>query len=280
AGLRLCHICLQTGGLRDRRWCRRAGWGPARGSDRVRQPGADALDALRRDHGHGDPGRHGQWLRAGARGHHPAVSRRNPIKLYRTLDALPRSHAPGDRVARQAWSLRPCAGSGGPAMTEPLLEVRRLVKRFGAVVATADLDLAIMPGELHAVIGPNGAGKTTLIGQLVGEVRPDAGHIYFAGRDITALSVPKRAALGLARSFQTSIISPGFSTLENVALAVQAQAGHSFRFGRPARSLTHIRHTAVEVLKNVGLAERVTVPAARLSHGEQRQLEIAMALAT
>ena len=87
-------------------------------------------------------------------------------------------------------------------MTEPLLEVRRLVKRFGAVVATAALDLAIMPGELHAVIGPNGAGKTTLIGQLAGEVRPDAGHIYFAGRNITALSVPRRAALGLARSFQ------------------------------------------------------------------------------
>jgi branched-chain amino acid transport system ATP-binding protein len=165
-------------------------------------------------------------------------------------------------------------------MIELLLEVRRLVKRFGAVVATADLDLAILPGELHAVIGPNGAGKTTLIGQLAGEVRPDAGHIYFAGRNITALSVPRRAALGLACSFQITSIFPGFSTLENVALAVQAQTGHSFRFWRPARSLTHIRHTAVEVLKNVGLADRVTVPAARLSHGEQRQLEIAMALAT
>ena len=164
-------------------------------------------------------------------------------------------------------------------MTEPLLEVRRLVKLFGAVVATAALDLAIMPGELHAVIGPNGAGKTTLIGQLAGEVRPDAGHIYFAGRNITALSVPRRAALGLARSFQSTSIFPGFSTLENVALAIQAHAGHSFRFWRPARSLTHIRHAAVEVLKNVGLAERVVVPAARLSHGEQRQLEIAMALA-
>src|SRR5262249_35372134 len=161
---------------------------------------------------------------------------------------------------------------GGPAMTEPLLEVRRLVKRFGAVVATAALDLAIMPGELHAVIGPNGAGKTTLLGQLAGEVHPDAGHIYFTGRDITALSVPKRAALGRARSFKITSFSPGFWTLETVVLPVQAQTGHSFCFWRPARSLPHIRHTAGEVLKNVGLAERVTVPAARLSHGEQRQL--------
>jgi branched-chain amino acid transport system ATP-binding protein len=165
-------------------------------------------------------------------------------------------------------------------MTEPLLEVRQLVKRFGAVVATAGLDLTIMPGELHAIIGPNGAGKTTLIGQLAGEVRPDAGQIYFAGRNITALSIPRRAALGLARSFQITSIFPGFSALENVALAVQAQAGHSFRFWRPARFLTSIRQGAAEELNKVGLAERAAVPAARLSHGEQRQLEIAMALAT
>src|SRR5437867_10983043 len=97
-------------------------------------------------------------------------------------------------------------------MTEPLLEVRQLVKRFGAVVATAALDLAIMPGELHAVIGPNGAGKTTPIGQLAGEVRPDAAHIYFAGRNITALSVPRRPALALARPCQTTSMFSGFST--------------------------------------------------------------------
>ena len=107
-------------------------------------------------------------------------------------------------------------------MTTPLLEVRQLVKRFGAVVATAALDLTIMPGEIHAVIGPNGAGKTTLIGQLAGEIRPDAGRIYFAGRDITSLPVHRRAALGLARSFQMTSIFPGFSALDNVALAVQS----------------------------------------------------------
>ena len=165
-------------------------------------------------------------------------------------------------------------------MTEPLLEVRRLQKRFGAVIATDGLDLTIMPGELHAVIGPNGAGKTTLIGELAGEVRPDAGHIYFAGRDITHLPVSRRAALGLARSFQITSIFPGFSALENVVLAVQAHAGHSFRFWRPAHSLTPVRQAAAEVLKKVGLAERAHVSASRLSHGEQRQLEIAMALDT
>jgi branched-chain amino acid transport system ATP-binding protein len=154
------------------------------------------------------------------------------------------------------------------------------MKRFGAVVATAALDLTIMPGEIHAVIGPNGAGKTTLIGQLAGEVQPDAGHIYFAGRDITHLPVHRRAALGLARSFQITSIFPGFSALDNVALAVQAHAGHSFRFWRPAHTLTQVRRRALEALQCVGLVERAHMLAAQLSHGEQRQLEIAMALAT
>lgn len=165
-------------------------------------------------------------------------------------------------------------------MTAPLLEVRQLVKRFGAVVATAGLDLAIMPGEMHAVIGPNGAGKTTLIGQVAGEVRPDAGRIYFAGRNVTHLPVHRRAALGLARSFQITSLLPGFSALDNVALAVQAHAGHSFRFWRPAQTLTQVRLQASTALHRVGLGGRAQVLAARLSHGEQRQLEIAMALAT
>jgi len=165
-------------------------------------------------------------------------------------------------------------------MIAPLLEVRQLMKRFGAVVATAALDLTIMPGEIHAVIGPNGAGKTTLIGQLAGEVQPDAGHIHFAGRDITHLPVHRRAALGLARSFQITSIFPGFSALDNVALAVQAHAGHSFHFWRPAHTLTQVRLRALEALQCVGLVERAHMLAAQLSHGEQRQLEIAMALAT
>jgi branched-chain amino acid transport system ATP-binding protein len=147
-------------------------------------------------------------------------------------------------------------------------------------VATAGLDLAILPGEIHAVIGPNGAGKTTLIGQVAGEVRPDAGRITFAGRDVTSLPVHRRAALGLARSFQITSLLPGFSALDNVALAVQAHVGHSFRFWRPAQTLTAVRQQAGAALHRVGLEARAGVLAAQLAHGEQRQLEIAMALAT
>jgi branched-chain amino acid transport system ATP-binding protein len=165
-------------------------------------------------------------------------------------------------------------------VTTPLLEVRGLVKRFGALLATDTLDLAVLPGEIHAVIGPNGAGKTTLLGQLAGELRPDAGTIHFAGRDITPLPVHRRAVLGLARSFQITSILASLSVLENVTLAVQAHAGHSFRFWRPVRALTHLRHPAMTVLERVGLARRAETLAAHLSHGEQRQLEIVMALAS
>lgn len=165
-------------------------------------------------------------------------------------------------------------------MTAPLLEVRQLMKRFGAVVASAALDLTIMPGAIHAVIGPNGAGKTTLIGQLAGEVHPDAGRIVFLGREVTHLPVHRRAVMGLARSFQMTSIFPGFSALDNVALAVQAHRGPSFRFWRPAHTLTHVRRQADAALQRVGLTARASVLAGQLSHGEQRQLEIAMALAT
>ncbi|MBM3226189.1 MAG: ABC transporter ATP-binding protein [Candidatus Tectomicrobia bacterium] len=165
-------------------------------------------------------------------------------------------------------------------MTTPLLDIRGLRKHFGAVTATAALDLQIMPGELHAIIGPNGAGKTTLLGQLAGEVRPDAGTIRFAGQDITSLSVRRRAALGLARSFQISSLFPSFSTLENVLLAVQAHQQHRGRWWRPAHTLSPSLQTAHQVLQTVGLAERATVRAMHLSHGEQRQLDLALALAT
>jgi branched-chain amino acid transport system ATP-binding protein len=130
------------------------------------------------------------------------------------------------------------------------------------------------------VIGPNGAGKTTLIGQLAGELRPDAGTIRFAGRDVTALAAPGRARLGLARSFQITSIFRDFTVLDNVALAVQAHAGHSFRFWRPARREPALRGPAAAILDSVGLGGRAEVLAANLAHGEQRQLEIAMVLAT
>ena len=120
-------------------------------------------------------------------------------------------------------------------MDDALLEVRGLTKVFGGLVATNRVDLEVVAGETHAVIGPNGAGKTTLIAQLAGEVTPDAGVIRFAGRDVTELPTPARSKLGLARSFQITSVFGDFTALDNVALAVQAHAGHSFRFWRPAR---------------------------------------------
>ena len=165
-------------------------------------------------------------------------------------------------------------------MADPMLQVQGLRKSFGGVVATDNLDLAVAAGEIFAVIGPNGAGKTTLINQLAGALRSDAGNITFDGRDVTRLAPPARAALGLARTFQITSIFHEFTALENVALAVQAHDGHSFRFWTDARSQAKLRDPALVALDRVGLADRANVTAQYLSHGEHRQLEIAMALAT
>jgi len=161
-----------------------------------------------------------------------------------------------------------------------LLRVENLAKRFGGIVATDDLDFIIPEGELHAVIGPNGAGKTTLIAQLSGQLTPDSGHIHFAGNDITALPMHARSLLGLARSFQITSLFPDLTVLDNVALAVQAHAGHSFRFWRNARSEAELRDPARSALEGVGLVARANFPASALSHGEHRLLELAMALAS
>jgi branched-chain amino acid transport system ATP-binding protein len=166
------------------------------------------------------------------------------------------------------------------AVAEALLHIEDLTKRFGGVVASDRISLAVAPGELHAIIGPNGAGKTTLIGELTGEITPNAGRIRFGGRDITALPTYRRSALGLARSFQITSLFPDFTALDNVALAVQAHAGHSFRFWRDARSESALRQPARAALDRVGLTGRADVTVSKLSHGEHRQLEIAMALAT
>jgi len=165
-------------------------------------------------------------------------------------------------------------------MNNPLLDVRKLGKTFGALVATDSVDFDVRAGETHAVIGPNGAGKTTFIKQLSGELRPDAGQIHFAGEDITALAAHRRSRRGLARSFQITSIYREFSALDNVALGVQAHAGHSFRFWRAARDDRSVTEPADRILERIGLLGRKDVMAANLSHGEQRQLEIAMALAT
>jgi branched-chain amino acid transport system ATP-binding protein len=160
-----------------------------------------------------------------------------------------------------------------------LLETNGLTKRFGGLVATDQVSLAVRAGELHAVIGPNGAGKTTLVAELAGELQPDGGIVRFEGRDITRLRAARRAHLGLARSFQITSIFREFTALDNVALAVQARAGHSFRFWRAARRDARLTTPAREFLEEVGLGARAHVLAANLSHGEKRALEIAMALA-
>jgi len=159
------------------------------------------------------------------------------------------------------------------------LRIEDLRKNFGALAVTDGITLDVRSGELHAVIGPNGAGKTTLINQISGFLAPQSGRILFDGRDITALPVHARAGLGLARSFQITSILPGFSALENVALAVQARAGSSFRFFGRASAERSLNDPAQAALEEVGLGARAQAPAGELSHGEKRALELAIALA-
>lgn len=165
-------------------------------------------------------------------------------------------------------------------MTTALVETRDLCKSFGGVIATDHVALSLHRGQIHAVIGPNGAGKTTLINQLTGELRPDAGRILLTGQEITHHPTAARACAGLARSFQITSIFQDFTVLDNVALAVQATQRHSFRFWRDARKDERLRGPAREMLARIGLELRSDTCAAELSHGEQRQLELAMALAT
>jgi branched-chain amino acid transport system ATP-binding protein len=164
-------------------------------------------------------------------------------------------------------------------VADPVLRIANLSKNFGGLRVTDDVTLDVMPGELHAVIGPNGAGKTTLINQISGLLAPDAGRIVFAGEDVTQLPPHARAARGLARSFQITSILPRFTVLENVALAVQARQGTSFRFFGAAADENELNAPALAALAQVGLSERAAVPAAELSHGEKRALELAIALA-
>ena len=161
----------------------------------------------------------------------------------------------------------------------PVLRLEGLRKNFGSLAVTDDVTLDVMSGEMHAIIGPNGAGKTTLINQISGMIPPDGGRIVFAGKDVTALPPQARALGGLARSFQITSILPGFSVLENVALAVQARDGSSFRFFRRAAGEAALNATALAALEQAGIAERAHARASELSHGEKRALELAIALA-
>jgi len=164
-------------------------------------------------------------------------------------------------------------------MSQPLLCVRGLQKRFGGLIATDAVDLDVVEGEIHALIGPNGAGKTTLITQLFGELSHDAGEIRLDGQDIGRLPTPQRVRRGLARTFQITHLLPDYTVLDNVALAVQVREGHSFRFLADVRRDEALRGRARQHLTGVGLAQRGDVKVADLSHGEQKQLEFAMALA-
>lgn len=165
-------------------------------------------------------------------------------------------------------------------MTEPILAVRGLVKRFGGLVATDHVDLDVHPGEIHALIGPNGAGKTTLIAQLCGELSHDAGTISLDGAPIDGVSVAGRVHLGLARSFQITCLLPDYTVLENVALAVQVREGHSFRFWKRAGNDARLLDPARGYLAQVGLAGRADALVANIAHGERKQLELAVALAS
>jgi len=162
----------------------------------------------------------------------------------------------------------------------PILHVADITKRFGGLLACNGLSLAVRPGEIHALIGPNGAGKSTAIGLLSGEIAPDSGRIRFAGADVTGLAIPARVRAGLTRSFQITTILPQFTALQNVALVAQVRAGHSFRFWADARRDAALVDPARAMLARVGLGARADVPAEDLAHGEQRQLELAMALMT
>jgi branched-chain amino acid transport system ATP-binding protein len=159
------------------------------------------------------------------------------------------------------------------------LSIRRLVKRYSALLVTDGVDLDIAPGELHAVIGPNGAGKTTLINQLSGELAPDQGAIHFDDADVTALPVHQRARRGLLRSYQITSIFEDFTVLENAALAALGSRGRAMRFWRPMLSDAASREAAQEALSAAGLQQRADVAAGELGYGERRQLELAMALA-
>jgi branched-chain amino acid transport system ATP-binding protein len=165
-----------------------------------------------------------------------------------------------------------------PAITEPVLVLDGVQKSFGALKVTDGVSLAVAPGELHALIGPNGAGKTTLVHQISGTLRPDTGTIRFRGSDITALSPEKRARAGLARTFQITSTIASLSVLENVALSVQARATHPLALFRNAARDERLNGPAWAAVEAVGLGERAHIPAGRLSHGEKRALEIAMAL--
>lgn len=163
-------------------------------------------------------------------------------------------------------------------MTDAVLTTHGLCKRFGALVATDDVSIDLRPGEIHALIGPNGAGKTTLIAQICGGLAPDAGRVELMGRDVTGDSVRARARAGLGRTFQISALAMEDTVLQNVVLGGLGGHGSPWRFVRPVLKDTGLRERAMAALHHVGLAGHAATRTAELSHGQRRQLEVAVAL--
>jgi branched-chain amino acid transport system ATP-binding protein len=161
-----------------------------------------------------------------------------------------------------------------------MLELKGVSKRFGGVVATDDVSLHVAAGEVHALIGPNGAGKTTLIAQISGSLGVDSGEIRFLEEDVTRIQQHQRVKAGLARSYQITSIFKRFSVLDNLALAVQARSGSSFSFWRPVAAERALLDEARSIAADIGLSEKSTSLAGTLAHGEQRALEVGLALAT
>ena len=163
-------------------------------------------------------------------------------------------------------------------MADPVLSVEDICKSFGALQASSHVSLDLLPGEIHALIGPNGAGKSTLIKQIAGGLRPDAGSIYFLGQDVTSLGTVQRAKLGLARTFQISALAMEDSVLQNVMLGALGAGGRPFQFLRPVMADKELREVAETALARVGLSDQAGLVTSTLSHGQRRQLEVAVAL--
>lgn len=163
-------------------------------------------------------------------------------------------------------------------MTEPVLQTRGISKSFGALKASSDVSLDLRPGEIHALIGPNGAGKSTLIKQIAGNIKPDSGTVQFLGQDVTALDTVARARLGLGRTFQISALAMEFTVLQNAVLGALGARGDVMRFFRPVMKDRALVERASEALERVGLQDHAATRTAELSHGQRRQLEVAVAL--
>jgi branched-chain amino acid transport system ATP-binding protein len=163
-------------------------------------------------------------------------------------------------------------------MSEPILATHNLTKSFGALMATDDVSVDLRAGEIHALIGPNGAGKSTLIAQISGGLRPDAGRVTLLGRDVTQEGTAARARAGLGRTFQISALAMEDSVFENVLLGALGASGRPWRFWSPASADEALRARAMEALERVGLADDRDRRTAELSHGQRRELEVAVAL--